>query len=67
MCFQTHPVQFERQIPLLPGYRLLQVRECFILTEKTNNLKVIVEYTLVLLERIDLSHKMLRIQVPVKN
>jgi len=53
--------------PLLPGYRLFQVREFLVLIEETNNLKVIIEYTLVLLQCIDLSHKMLHIQILAKN
>lgn len=48
-------------------YRLFQVRKFFVLIEKTNNLKVIIEYALVLLECIDLSHKMLHIQISAKN
>lgn len=67
MCFQTYAFEFERENPLLPGYRLFQVRESFVSIEKTNNLKVITEYTLVLLECIDLSHKMLHMQISAKN
>lgn len=68
MCFQTYDAfEFERKKPLLPGYRLFQIREFFVLIEKTNKLKVIIEYTLVLLECIDLSHKMLHIQISAKN
>lgn len=67
MCFQTYASEFKRKNLFMRLYRLFQVRKFFVLIEKTNNLKVIGEYALVLLECIDLSHKMLHIQISAKN